>query len=84
MRSRTIVRGISSFCVLSLALLLASCGGGGGSSAPSAPPTYTVGGTVSGYNGTGLTLRLNVGGTLYDAPVFGNAAFAFGTSFRSG
>ncbi len=80
------VRGISSFCALSLALLLAACGGGGGGgdSGPTSPTSFTVGGTVTGHNGTGLTLRLNVNAILYDAPVVANGAYAFVTSFPNG
>jgi len=55
-------RSIGSVTVL--ALLLVGCGGGGGgaSSPPLPPPpppaTYTVGGTVSGLVGSGLTLAI--------------------------
>ncbi len=38
------------------------------------PPTYTVGGAVSGLNGTGLTLKLNGGASL---PVSANGNFTF-------
>jgi 6-phosphogluconolactonase len=48
--------------VTGLALLMVACGGGGGgaSSPPPPPPTngYTVGGTVSGLQGSGLTLAI--------------------------
>jgi hypothetical protein len=50
--------GARSLVVLSL-LGLPGCGGGyGGSSGP--PPTYTVGGSISGLNGSGL--RISSGG----------------------
>src|SRR5271165_1215983 len=52
------LRSIGS--VTFLALLMVACGGGGGSaSSPPPPPLtngYTVGGTVSGLQGSGLTL----------------------------
>ena len=57
-----------------LPLLLAACGGGGsgGTRGP-----YTIGGTVSGLSGSGLTLRNNGGQTLaISAP--GGFAFAGG------
>jgi 6-phosphogluconolactonase (cycloisomerase 2 family)/environmental stress-induced protein Ves len=69
------VRGISSFCVLSLALLVASCGGGGGSTPPAAPG-LTVGGTVSGLSGAGLVLQNNGGNNL----AVSGSSFSFGTS----
>lgn len=50
--------GIRSSCVLSLALLLASCAGSGGGGGGGAP-TYSIGGTVSGPSGTGLVLQSN-------------------------
>jgi 6-phosphogluconolactonase len=56
------LRSIGS--VTFLALFMVGCGGGGGdsSSAPPPPPpppaTYTVGGTVSGLVGSGLTLAI--------------------------
>ena len=57
---------------LSAALLLAAgCGGGSGG----APPSYAVGGTVSGLAGAGLSLRLAspVGTTLQNLPVAAGA-----------
>jgi 6-phosphogluconolactonase len=44
------------------AVLLSSCGGGGNS--PPAPPTYSVGGTISGLRSSGLVLQNNGGGNL--------------------
>ncbi len=60
-----------------LLMLLAACGGGGGSSAP----TYTVGGVVTGLNGSGLTLQDN-GGDNLAVPVPGG--FTFAGSLSSG
>ena len=53
--ARRVARGI----LLGTSLLLAfsGCGGGGGSSAP--PQTYTLSGTVSGLNSSGLVLSVN-------------------------
>ena len=65
-------RGISGFCVLAVALLLASC---------SRAPTYTVGGTVSGLSGTGLVLQNNGGNNL---AVSANGAFTFLTALKKG
>src|SRR6266850_2374091 len=65
-------RGISGFCVLAIALLLASC---------SRAPTYTVGGTVSGLTGTGLVLQNNGGN---DLAVSANGAFTFLTALKKG
>jgi len=65
-------RGISGFCVLAIALLLASC---------SRNPTYTVGGTVSGLTGPGLVLQNNGGN---DLAVSANGAFTFLTALKKG
>jgi len=43
--------------------------------------TYTVGGSVSGLTGAGLTLQLNGGN---DLPIFGGAGFIFATPIYSG
>lgn len=69
-----------------LALVLGGCGGGGGGSSPTAPPpAFTVGGSISGLNGTGLVLangadRLNValGATGFTMPtaLAGGSAYA--------
>ena len=70
-----------SVCILTLAVsvVLASCGSVG--SAP-APPTYTIGGTVSGLSGTGLVLQANGGNNLQVSA--GATNFAFTTSVASG
>ena len=60
-----------------LLMLLAACGGGGGSSAP----TYTVGGVVTGLNGSGLTLQDNGGDNL---AVSVPGGFTFAGSLSSG
>jgi len=65
-------RGISGFCVLAIALLLASC---------SRNATYTVGGTVSGLTGTGLVLQNNGGNNL---AISVNGAFTFLTALKKG
>ena len=68
--------------ILLLSGLLAACGGGGGSgSSPTATSTtYTVGGSVSGLNGT-ASLSLN-GGTAQS--VSSDGSFVFATSLTSG
>jgi hypothetical protein len=72
-------------CTLALSVLtLAACGGGGGSPPPAptppAPSTYSVGGTVSGLNGT--VLLQNNGGN--DVSVSANGAFTFTTPLGAG
>jgi subtilisin-like proprotein convertase family protein/subtilisin family serine protease len=62
-----------------LAAIAAGCSGGGGGGSPA--PAYTVGGVVSGLNGTGLVLQNNGGN---DLPIAGNAAFTFTTPIVSG
>ncbi len=60
------LRAIGS--VTFLVLLMVACGGGGGGGASNPPPppaTYTVGGTVSGMQGSGLTLAIR-------RPCYGN------------
>src|ERR1700693_335945 len=64
--------------ILLLALLclpLGACGGGGG------PPTYLVGGSVTGLTGSGLQLQLN-GGT--GLAVTANGSFSFPDALDSG
>jgi len=62
-------------------LLLAGCGGGGGGSSdsgnppPPPPPAFNVGGSVTGLNGAGLTLRLN-GGRDLTISAAGNFTFS--------
>ena len=66
------------FAAFPVAWLLISCGGGGGNDTPTGPPppppTYTIGGTVAGLAGTGLTLQ-NSGGA--DLALSANGAFTF-------
>ncbi len=63
-----------------LAGLLISCGGGDGSqSVP--PPTYTIGGTVTGLAGTGLTLQ-SPGGP--DLAINTNGTFTLATALAGG
>jgi hypothetical protein len=64
--------------------LITGCGGGGGGGSASAPApasNYTIGGTVSGLTGTGLTLQNNSGNNL---AVSANGSFTFATSIASG
>ena len=68
--------------------LIAGCGGGGGGSSSSTPtptPTppatsFTVGGTVTGLNGT-VSLQNNSGDTI---TVSANGSFTFPTALSSG
>jgi hypothetical protein len=61
-----------------VALVLAACGGSGGGVAPT---TYTVGGTVTGWSGSGLVLRDNGDD---DFKITANGAFTFATRLTSG
>ena len=62
-------------------LILGSCGGGGGDGGgaavlvPAPPPSFAVNVTVSGLNGSGLTLQNNAGDNL-DIGANGTATFA--------
>ena len=90
---KTGVRDVSHFTVLGLLLgALTSCGGGGGvgtSQSSINPPVssgssggaYTVGGTVTGLVGGGLTLSNNGGDNL---EVDANGAFTFATPIGAG
>jgi N-acetylneuraminic acid mutarotase len=72
--------GVSTLLLMALMPVI-GCGGSGKSTQP-APPTYAIGGTVTGLNGTGLVLRDNGGDNL---TVSANAtSFAFATSVASG
>ena len=62
-------------CLVDLAL--AACGGGGGSTpAPAPPSTYSLNATVSGLNGTGLTVSINSGAAV---TVGGNGTATLGS-----
>jgi 6-phosphogluconolactonase len=84
---------------LFVALSLGACGGGGGGGASSLPPpppaTYTVGGTVSGLVGSGLTLAIctpvlhptrgqPVSTCDTEPPISANGAFALGSAYPVG
>ena len=63
-------------------LVVASLASGCSDSPPTGPPpTYTVGGAVSGLAGSGLVLRDNGGD---DLPVSADGAFAFATELAGG
>jgi hypothetical protein len=72
---------------LLLSSLLVACGGGGdsagttGGASPTASPTYTLGGSVSGLSGVGLQLKSNAGTPF---SVSANGSFSFPTSLTSG
>ncbi len=68
------LRSIGS--VTFLALFMVGCGGGN-----SGPPTYTVGGTVTGLAGSGLVLQNGGGDNL---PISASGAFTFATRMPSG
>jgi uncharacterized repeat protein (TIGR03803 family) len=62
------------------ALFLAGCGSRGSGTNPP-PPTYTIGGTVSGLSGTGLVLQNNGSNSL---SISGNGIFTFSTAIAAG
>lgn len=66
------------FALITLGLLLSACGGGGGSS--NSTMTYTVGGTVSGLNGS-LVLQNNGSDSL---TISGNGSFSFASEVAEG
>lgn len=72
------VRASGAMAGILAALGLAACGGGG-ASVP--PPTYTVGGTVTGLSGSGLVLALNLGPGV---AVAASGAFVFPDHLASG
>jgi 6-phosphogluconolactonase len=77
------LRDAARTAALLSSLLFVACGGGG-SSQPPPPPTsqtYTVGGSVSGLMGSGLTLVLN-GST--NLPVSASGTFTFPSQLASG
>jgi subtilisin-like proprotein convertase family protein/subtilisin family serine protease len=59
----------------------AGCGGGSGGGGNAPPPTYSVGGTVSGLTGAGLVIQLNGGA---DLSLGANAPFNFATLLTAG
>src|SRR5579871_3423067 len=59
---------------------LVACGGGGGSALP-VMTAFTVGGTVSGLNGSGLMLRNNGGD---DLAILASGRFTFATPVQNG
>lgn len=72
----------ASALVALTALLAAGCGGGGGNSGGTTPtPTYTVGGTVTGLTGQGLTLRNSNGDSV---SVAASGSFTFPVALSSG
>jgi len=62
------------------ALLIGACSGGG-SNGGGAPDTHTVGGSVSGLQGTGLVLQDNLGN---DLPIASSGTFVFTTAIAAG
>ncbi len=78
---KSFVPGLGLLCVLAMA----ACSGGGGITLPKIPipppPTFTVGGSVSGLAGSGLVLQDNGGN---DLPVAASGNFVFSTALASG
>jgi hypothetical protein len=78
-----LVRVVTCLTLLASALLLSACsgGGGGGGGTGGPPATYTVGGSVSGVQGTGLVLQNNLGN---DLSVPSSGIFVFTTAIPTG
>jgi N-acetylneuraminic acid mutarotase len=75
-------RMLFGIAVAGLAVTMSACGGSGSSGSNPPPPTYTIGGTVSGL-GAGLSVGLlNNGGNALT--VNANGAFTFSTALASG
>ena len=82
---------LASIGSLIATLVLTGCGGGGGGSNSNPPPpgqaTYTVGGTITGLTGKGLTLSLvtlgGVNGTQTVTVAPGASEFTFPTAFAA-
>src|SRR5450432_3448609 len=70
---RNMARGAAVVAVLTM---LTACGGG-----DSGPPTYTVGGAVTGLSGSGLVLQNESGD---DLPISASGGFTFATRMLSG
>ena len=68
------------FALISASFLM-SCGGISGANVASPPPTYKLGGTVSGLKGSGLMLQDNGGNNL---AVTGSGSFSFAGALLSG
>ena len=78
MNSKRVLTGVS---ILFVVALLAACSGGGGDAAAPAPPTYTVGGTVSGLGaGKSVVLQNNGGDSL---TVSADGSFTFATTLAN-
>ena len=75
-------RMLFGIAVAGLVVTMSACGGSGSSGSNPPPPTYTIGGTVSGL-GAGLSVGLlNNGGNALT--VNANGAFTFSTALASG
>jgi hypothetical protein len=72
---------VLALSVLTLTFFTACSGGTGTSKVLTPPPTYTIGGTVSGLSGSGLMLQDNGSNSL---AVNSNGTFAFSLAIASG
>ncbi|MBU6257838.1 MAG: hypothetical protein KGJ30_10995 [Burkholderiales bacterium] len=79
-RLRTRATRLSGPCI---ALLMTACGGGGSGTAPApAAPTYTIGGTVSGFSAGQSMVIADHGGD--NLTLGSNGPFTFATPLTSG
>jgi hypothetical protein len=62
-------------------LALNGCGGGAGGPGGTLPPTYSIGGTITGLSGSGLTIAY---GSQTLSPATGAATFVFPTAMSAG
>jgi hypothetical protein len=76
-----LVQVVAGVILLTGVLLIGACSGGGGSTGGGGPVMYTVGGSVSGLQGTGLVLQDNLGN---DLPVASSGNFVFTTTIAAG
>lgn len=88
MEIRTLKNTISFLSIASICFALSACGGGGGSSGSastssnSGAASYTIGGTITGLNASGLVLQDNGGDALTLAS--GATSFTFTTAVAAG
>jgi hypothetical protein len=76
-----LVQVVASAILFAGALLICGCNGGGGGSGGGSPLTFTVGGSVSGVQGTGLVLQDNLGN---DLSIASSGRFVFTTAIAAG
>lgn len=80
--SYDLIKIVTQLWITLVIVALSACGGGGGGGGSSDNnPSVTISGTVSGLNGSGLTLQKNAGD---DKSIIGNGSFTFSTPVSGG